>query len=176
MIKLRKYITGFIIFALLGGLFVFHFIVSYKILSKTSYLIIGDFNYRINEGNEVRDIILSNCPPKERAKNLFLYFTTLKVQYHPHLFTLVNGICRALVSNKKNENLEILLASSFFFLILLISMYKIGALLYDRRTGIFLSFFTSFVPIIFSYLRIQMLDLPLAAMCTLSILFLLRTR
>jgi len=176
MTNQKNYITSLVIAALLGSLFAFHFAVSYKILSKTTYIRGGDFVFWIAEGKAVKNIILPQAPFRERAKKLYLFFVTLKGQYHPKLFTLVNGICRALIKDRKNENLEILLATSVFLLILLIAMYKIGALLYDRKTGLFLAFFISFIPIIFSQARIQMLDLPLTAMCTLSLYLLLRTR
>jgi hypothetical protein len=179
--KYKNYIVNLIIFLLLGSLFTFHFAVSYKILSKTKAIKSPDFATRAGEGRAVRNIILSKSSLKERLKELYSFFVTLeKDQYHPNLFGLVNGICRTLVRDRMDEDelvhAEDLLAPSVFFLILLISMYKIGALLYNRKIGIFLSFFISFVPSIFSSSRVQMLDLPLTAMCTLSLFFLLRTR
>ncbi len=166
-----------IIFILLGSLSIFHFGVSYRILSKTYYLNAGQQGDRLREGESVKKIISSDLTPKEKIKKLYLNFTTLSGQYHPRFFGLISGICRAIVlQNKENENLEILLGSAAFFLILSISMYKIGELLYDRKIGIFLSFFISFLPIIFPYLRVPTLDLALTAMYTLSIFFLLKTR
>ena len=176
----KNNIVNLIIFLLLGSLFVFHFVVSYKILSKTKSIKSPDFSTRVGEGRAVRNIFLSKSPHKKRLGNLYSFFVTLKKdQYHPNLFALVNGLCRTLIRDRDEDELvhvEDLLAPSVFFLILLISMYKIGALLFDRKIGIFLSFFISFIPSIFSSSRVQMLDLPLAAMCTLSLFFLLRTR
>ncbi len=169
-------LRNLIIFMLLGSLFASHFIISYRILSKTYYLRVTDEELRMNEGENVKRIISSDLPLKEKFKKLYLDFITLKIQYHPRFFGLISGISRAIaLQSKENENLEILLGPSIFFLILLISIYKIGELLYDKKTGVFLSFFISFLPIIFAHLRVPMLDLALTAMFILSIFFLFKT-
>lgn len=151
--------------------------MSYSVLSKTYYLKAGDEESRMQDGESFRRTILADLTLKEKIKKLYLNFTTLKGQYHPRFFGLISGISSAIfLQNKEDENLEILLGQFPFFLILLISIYKIGTLLYDNNVGIFLSFFVSFLPIIFPHLRVPMIDLPLTAMYTLSILFLLKTR
>lgn len=150
--------------------------MSYSVLSKTYYLKAGDEEYRMHEGERVKRIVTSSLVAKEKIKKLYLNFTTLKGQYHPRFFGLISGICRAIITpDKENENLEVLVGNSIFFLILLIGMYKIGKLVYDTSTGVFLSFFISFLPIIFPHLRVPMLDLPLTAMYVLSVFFLLKT-
>ena len=76
----------------------------------------------------------------------------------------------------KDIDSMILITNLFFFSILLIATYGIGALLYNERVGFLAAILLSFSPQVFNDSRLNMPDLPLAAMVSLSFLCLLRTK
>jgi 4-amino-4-deoxy-L-arabinose transferase-like glycosyltransferase len=61
-----------------------------------------------------------------------------------------------------------------YLLVLLFSTYSIGRLLYSKFVGFMAAFFLFFYPVIFQSSRQYQLDLPLTALVTLSIYFLLK--
>ena len=66
-------------------------------------------------------------------------------------------------------------SSSIFFTILMLSIYGVGKVLFDKRVGLLAAFLVSMYPLVFNHMRIYMLDLPLTSMVVLSVLLLLKT-
>lgn len=64
---------------------------------------------------------------------------------------------------------------TFFFVILIVTVYGIGLKLFDRATAILAALTLAASPIVIEYSRMFMLDLPLASMVALSVWCLLRT-
>lgn len=96
---------------------------------------------------------------------------------HPKLFIFVEGIILYILNAFDIHSIEvmILIANSIFFLVLLLSVYGIGRIVVDEKTGILSAALISFSPIIFAHSRMSMLDFPLTAMVSLSFFSLLRT-
>lgn len=67
------------------------------------------------------------------------------------------------------------LEMTFFLTLLVISVYQIGKRIYNPETGLFAAFCIGMFPITLQYGREYMLDLPLAAMCAISVYSLIRT-
>ena len=60
-----------------------------------------------------------------------------------------------------------------FFLVLILSVYRMTVKLADKNTALLACVFTAFNPLVFYYSHIYNQDLPLAAMCALAFYFLL---
>lgn len=73
------------------------------------------------------------------------------------------------------QDAGVMISSTIFLTILVLSTFGIGKTIFDEKTGLFSAFILSMYPMIFNQLRIYMLDLPLTAMVTLSIFLLLKT-
>ncbi len=73
------------------------------------------------------------------------------------------------------QDAGVLVSSGISLAILIVSVYRIGKLLYNKATGCLAAFILSMYPLIFTQSRIYMLDLPLTAMVAFSILLLLRS-
>ena len=93
------------------------------------------------------------------------------------LFPLIGGLWLTLLgrSGPKDINLMILLTNVVFLSVLLFSVFKIGAILFNQKAGLLAAALLSFSPIIFGHSRVSLVDLPLAAMVALSLWCLLKT-
>ncbi|MFH1801149.1 MAG: glycosyltransferase family 39 protein [Candidatus Omnitrophota bacterium] len=76
---------------------------------------------------------------------------------------------------RMDVELMILTVNAFFLAILLLSIFGIGTILYNRNVGLLAALLTSFFPSMFGFSRTAMLDFPLACMVTLSFFLLLKT-
>ncbi|MFH1397294.1 MAG: glycosyltransferase family 39 protein, partial [Candidatus Omnitrophota bacterium] len=65
--------------------------------------------------------------------------------------------------------------SSIFLTILVLSVFGVGKVLFDKRVGLLAAFLVSMYPSVFNNLRVYMLDVPLTAMVVLSIYLLLKS-
>lgn len=74
------------------------------------------------------------------------------------------------------QDTGVMVNSTIFFTILIFSVYGVGKTIFNKKTGLLSAFIVSMYPIIFNQLRIYMLDLPLAAMVSLSIFLLIKTK
>jgi hypothetical protein len=93
------------------------------------------------------------------------------------LFPLIGGLWLTLLgqSDPKVINLMILLTNAVFLSVLLFSVFKIGAILFNQKAGLLAAALLSFSPKIFGYSRVSLVDFPLAAMVALSLWCLLKT-
>jgi len=151
-----------------------HSLINFFILDKSKIIRDGD---EVNYFSEI--IHFDSILARGEYKNLIAYMSeTAIVMHHPKFFFLVSSFIYN--SFKKigleDINLIILSTNAFFLFILLVSVYQIGSIFYDRKTGLLAIVLLSFSPIIFGYSRMFLLDLPLAAMISLCLLLLLKTR
>jgi len=104
------------------------------------------------------DAINNSGPVDKYAWPRLVYFVTA-------IFNLLFGISLpvAIISNM------------FWFLILIISIYFLGKYLFNEETGIFAAFLISFSPFIWGMNRKYGLDIPLAAITSLSMYLLFKT-
>ncbi len=73
------------------------------------------------------------------------------------------------------QNSGVMVSSSIFLTILILSIYGVGKVLFDKRVGLLAAFLISMYPLIFNHMRVYMLDLPLASMVVLAIFLLLKS-
>jgi hypothetical protein len=115
---------------------------------------------------------------KTTAAKLDFLFTLDKGQSHPHFFEFAEAACfRVLeaVGIIGREDPMILLANALFLLILILSVYGIGSLVYSRKVGFLAVLVVSAFPFIFAHSRVAMLDFSLASLVTLGFFLLLKT-
>jgi len=74
-----------------------------------------------------------------------------------------------------NQDSGVMVSSSIFFTILMLSIYGVGKVLFDRRVGLLAAFLVSMYPLVFNHMRTYMLDLPLTSMVVLAIFLLLKS-
>jgi len=159
-------------FAILIVVLLFHSVVNFYTLNKSKIVRRYDEATYLSISVEFHQLL------KDREyKDALLYALRLEGPRHPKFFFLVQSLILTLTDNisKEDVDLMIFLTGILFFSILLISVYKIGVLLYGEEIGALAAIVLSFSPIIFNYTRISILDLPITAMLSLSFLSLLKT-
>ncbi|MFH1799356.1 MAG: glycosyltransferase family 39 protein [Candidatus Omnitrophota bacterium] len=68
-----------------------------------------------------------------------------------------------------------ILANQSFFLILILSMFGLGKLLFNRRTGLLAAFLISFYPGVVGFSRVYMLEVPVLAISTACVYLLIKS-
>lgn len=152
-------------------LLLFHLLANFYILQSSRLLRRYDEADRIFEGVMFYRALTTGDSFRDAV------FYNLSTGQHPKLFSLIEGLTLVFLEKfgLKDISLAILLTNLFFLTVLLLSVFQIGSILKDKKTGILAAILLSFSPAIFSHSRIAMLDFPLAAMISLSFLFLLKT-
>ncbi|MDP3041949.1 MAG: glycosyltransferase family 39 protein [Candidatus Omnitrophota bacterium] len=102
--------------------------------------------------------IISSGPVDKYAWPRLVYFVS-------SIFNLLFGVSLPIT----------IISNMFWFLILIVSIYLIGKYLFNKETGLFAAFLTSFSPFIWGMSRKYGLDFPLVAVTSLSMYFLLKT-
>jgi hypothetical protein len=92
--------------------------------------------------------------------------------YYPPLVSYVSIPFYALFGESEFAGFEVM---TFFFLILELSVYATGNLLFGNREGLVAASLAASFPIVIRYSHMFMLDLPLASMTALAFYLLLRT-
>ena len=158
--KLNKYII------ILISIILFHAILNYTILLiDNTYMIYDESNAHMFS-LRMFNIIKSN------PTNLFYYFMNGEGNYPP-LMHLASTPYYAFLGTSQ----DIAAFSNItFFIILIFSTYGIGKTLFNKNIGLLSAIIASFLPGIFSFSRVYMVDFPLASMVTLSWYFLLKTK
>ena len=156
---------------ILVTVFLFHILVNSYILNKSKIIKEADDADRIFEGLWLHQELVNKEYKRVGADFLAL-------SQHPKFFPLVEGLTLTYLEKigLKDINWTILFSNAFFLFILLISVFKIGSILYNKEVGLLAAILLSFSPGIFSHSRVSMLDFPLAAMISLSFLSLLKTK
>ncbi len=109
------------------------------------------------------------------------FFQALKdaagTKLHPHLYTFLLGTVMSLDPpfNDKDMDPAIQYTNTFFLLILLLSVYGIGAQLFGKKEGLLAAILTSLSPAVFGPIRLALTEIPLAAFSSLTILLLLKS-
>jgi len=148
--------------------------INYQTLKHSQFARTYDENLRLGSGLQFYELLFQN-PGMPINKKLNSLFVLDKKQAHPHLFEFLLA-----VSWKIQEIMGInadpgILVNSLFLIILFFSIYKIGSIVYDRKTGFLAALFTSLLPFVFAHSRVIMLDFPLMCMVSLGYLYLLKT-
>ncbi len=143
------------------------------ILSKSQILRAGEEQRRITEAIFFQQALSGEIKITPGR----LFDRLIIVGLHPKLYSTAQGAILAILAKAglKDIGLMIQVTNSLFLLVLILSTYGIGSLLYSRQAGLLAAVLLSFSPIIFGYTRLAMIDMPLAAMVTFSFLCLLRT-
>jgi hypothetical protein len=157
-------------------IFVFHIYMNSAILNKSEICRMGDESHYLTM---VVHSYKSICHSQNKLQDLKEYLWVLSPgQYHPPFVNSIAVLFRtllAILSIPVSANSLILTTNSFCLLILLLSVYGIGATLYNRATGILAAFLVSFFPMVYGYSRVMMLDFPLACTVALSFFLLFKT-
>ena len=161
---------------ILCALIFFHLLVNFYILNKSRIVRVSDEGEYIVMGFGVSRHLIN-----KDYKGLFDLFSKGAFSYGPFsarcLFPLIEGMLLTLPAKVglKDINPIIIFSNAVFLFILLFSTYKIGSILFDTKTGLAAAVLLFFSPIVFSYSRLALCDLALAAMVCLAMLCLLKT-
>lgn len=144
-------------------LYLFHIISNYIWLKiDTTYLLFDSAQYHVNSlvlFEAIRNSPLACFFLSFGRSGLFVYFITA-----PFYFLFGTS-----------QDTAVMISSSIFLAILLLSVYGIGRKLQDERAGLLGAFIVSMYPIVFNHLRLYMFDLPLCALVSLNIYLLICT-
>jgi len=161
---------------LLPFIFFFHLIVNYTVMDRSEVARIYDEDNRISAGFSYSRLFFykPHLSLSEKLKPVFLLDSR---QAHPHFYEVVESFFWGIAQEFRmpDEDIVILSTNMFFFLILLLSVYGIGSLLFDNMTGLLSSLLVSIFPLVFGHARIAMLDYPLMCMVALSFYLLIKT-
>jgi len=153
----------------LSLLFLFHIVNNIVIISKDTTPFIGDASGLYIQGcyysrlilNAIRSFDLCALPSILRDMPLngqFLVFVA-----EPFYFFLGISHDTAVVSNQ------------FFFLMLILSIFGIGRVLFNSTTGLLAAFIISFYPAVFGFSRIYMLTFPVLSVASLCVYLLVKS-
>jgi hypothetical protein len=92
--------------------------------------------------------------------------------YYPPFVSYVSIPIYALYGESEFAGLQVM---TFFFVILVLSVYATGNLLFGNREGLVAASLMASFPIVIRYSHMFMLDLPLASMTSLALYLLIRT-
>jgi hypothetical protein len=159
------------------AIFLFHLVVNYQILHQSQIPRINDEGGRISYGFSFFHRFLSK--PHVQVPALFKNVLQLSSsQYHPHLFDILEAVCFKLLASWNVIDIDsmVFFANSFLLAVLLISVYTIGSIVYDKGIGLLSATLVSFFPLVFGHSRVAMLDYPLMCTVALSMALLVATR
>jgi len=151
--------------------------ISFFILKESQIIRVYDENDKLEETIELYEFLKTplqswsiSCVAT-RIGSFVEKARTLRSSGYPRVVPVVQAIALVVF-----ENIDVaVLTTNFFFLIIMIfSVFGIGALIYDRFTGFLAAILVLFSPAIFSHSRLALLDLPLTAMVSFAALMLLR--
>ncbi|MFH1801148.1 MAG: glycosyltransferase family 39 protein [Candidatus Omnitrophota bacterium] len=170
MNKTWKYIV------MLLGIFLFHLVANYQVLTQSQIPHINDEQNRIIHGFKGYEAFFLKSDISLQQK-IILITQLDKSQAHPPLFEMMEILSWKILSMIKRMDVElmILTTNAFFLALLLLSVFGIGTLLCSRGVGLLAALLTSFFPSIFGLSRTAMLDFPLTCMVALSFFVLLKT-
>ncbi len=153
-------------------LLVLHVLLSCYVLLNSQVIRRYDEAMYISSSIEFHEM-LAGKEYKELLKSLLVIENTS----HTKLFPLIGGLMVTLLNSFgwKDLSVSIIFTNAIFSLILLVSVYKIGAVFYNKKVGLLASILTLLSPVIFAQSRVFMLDFPLTACVSLSLLLLLKT-
>lgn len=161
-------------FLLLLLILIAHTIVNYQVSKHSRILRAYDEPFYINSGfNYYETIFLANG--KNMPQRLDCLF--MKVPQQRFFLYFVEAMSWKLSNliRARDEEMPILITNSVFMLILLLSVFGIGAILYNMTAGLLAAFLTSLFPLVVGHSRAAMTDFPLTCMLALSIFLLLKT-
>ncbi len=160
----------FIIFVLLLIIILFHVINNYIWLrNDTSYLMHDShhhFLFSLNVFNEMKQSIIPLPSRVFERGMMHNRWHGILVGYVTAPFYFITGM---------SQDMGVMINTTLFFIILILSTYGIGKIIFNQQAGLLSAFIIGMYPQIFNHLRIYMLDLPLTALVCLSIYFLLRS-
>jgi len=151
--------------------------VNYQVLAHSQVARVNDEGSRIYSGFRFYDLLFKNNAASFTRK-LDRLTTLSKEAAHPRFYEFTEALAwKGLeAAGVRDEEWVILVANTFFLLILFLSIYGIGALLYGRGAGFLAALLVSMFPYVFAHSRVAMLDFPLTSMVSLSFFLLLKTR
>lgn len=159
---------------LLLFILLFHIVINYQILKSSQVLRAYDEPLYIGDGFFYYETIFSNpgISTAQRIDRLFI-----KADRQRSFLYLVEAISWKILDIIKirDEDSMVVVTNSIFLLILLISVYAIGSILYDRNIGLLSALLTSMFPLVIGHSRVAMTDYPLLCMVSLSMYLLLKT-
>jgi hypothetical protein len=162
---------------LLAGILLFHVRMNYEVLSKSEICRWADEAHYLRGGVGYYQALFMP-PHREQYISRRDTIVLSSPQAHPPFLAIAEAsMCKLLVafSLPLSEDSVILATNALFLLVLLVSVYGIGANLYNKTAGIFAAFLASFFPMLYGHCRIMMLDFPLASMVALSFYMLFKT-
>ena len=165
-----------VFFVALLGICIFHVGVNYQVLVKSHPCYIYDEYIRVASGYDAFQKIFV-APGVGLYERMKTFLQCDNGQGHPHFFEVIEGFSWKILagSERLDPGLVTLFANTFFLVILLLSIYGTGSILYNRETGLLAALVTSMLPMVFGLSRVAMLDYPLMCMCSLSGYLLLST-
>jgi len=151
---------------------VFHIFLNYQILEKNSFARLDDEAVLIIDGLGYYRMIFV-----DHSINKLDHILELYGQCHPHFFEFIESLSWKILSLFKiiDINSMILVTNSIFFIILLLSTYKIGSIIYNENVGILSVVLISMFPLVFGHSRVALRDYPLMCMISLGFWMLLKT-
>lgn len=153
---------------LLIAVLLLHAVANAYVLYNSKVVRVYDEGYYIASGLEVRRMI---------ARGEYVNTWFWREPLPRKAFALLEGVVLTMLDKIGLPDIDsmILFSNLICLLILLVSVYKIGSILYNQETGLLAAVLLSFSPAIFSQARGNMLELPLAAVVSLSLWSLLKT-
>lgn len=160
----KKDVSKKIVFSLLFGLILFHLVNNYIILSRNNAPFYDDSAGYISQDYKVYKAII---------EHQYLKAYRISAGSHPALYPFFSVPFYFIF---KGTAIAPSMTNSIFWIILILSIYGIGANLHSRKAGLLSAAIATCFPHVFSLSRIYLFDFPLLATVTLAIFCLLKTK
>jgi len=153
----------------LVSIILFHLINNYIWLRLDQTYLLDDAHWHFLFSFRIFDLLSEHTFPylSDISNNYFAFrWHGILVGYLTAPFYFILGL---------TQDSAVMASSSIFFTILILSLYGVGRVLFDKKTGLLSAFLVSMYPLVFNHMRTYMLDLPLTSMVVLSVFLLLKS-
>jgi len=156
---------------ILAILITFHFLANFYTIRQSQFLWKDANAWQAAEAKRYCDIL-------RQTKLLKTVNTAMLTGLHPQLYQFTLG---AILTFKppaqiRDFDLPVQLLNTIFLTVMILSIYGIGKLVYGSEHGLLAAVLLSFSPLVFGQLRLPMREVPLAAMVSLFVYLLLKSR
>ncbi|MFH0754516.1 MAG: glycosyltransferase family 39 protein [Candidatus Omnitrophota bacterium] len=161
---------------MLLGVLSLHVLGNFIFFKQGVFAYVFDENARIVNALFFNDLLFSAA---RGCKEKFDAIVHLSVpQGHSHLVEVFAAAVLEVLRQVRQVDIRwLIMGVNFVYAgILVISVYRIGKIVYGRPAGVLAGFLLLMFPFVFAHSRVLMLDFPLMAMVSLTVLMLLKTK
>jgi len=159
-----------VVFVILSVIVLFHVISNFMWLKQDNTYLIYDsyhhFMFSLGVFEQIKQNLIPFLSEILNSVGVHHRWHGIFVEYITAPFYFIFG---------SSQDAAVMISSTIFLTLLIFSTYGIGKIMLNKKAGLISAFVVSMYPMVFNHLKIYMLDLPLTAMVSLSMYFLIKS-